>query len=89
MSKDKKARKLALQHWLEAVSTLSNEGSSDKSSLLFSSHLLTPLHNSDRLIPVIDMAIIFNFIMSTGFSVRVNSPSSTGKLYFTRKTSMR
>lgn len=39
----------------------------------------------NRLIPVIAMAIIFKFIMLIGFSVRVNSLSSTGKIGWDQK----
>lgn len=39
----------------------------------------------NRLIPAIAMAIIFKFIMLIGFSVRVNSLSSTGKISWVQK----
>ncbi|KAK9036867.1 hypothetical protein V6N11_021791 [Hibiscus sabdariffa] len=51
LSMDEKARKLALQHWLEAIDHRHRFGL---------------------------MAIIFNFIMQNGFTMKLKNPSFTG-----------
>lgn len=83
LSKDKKARKLALQHWLEAVSSIPLEV-----KYIVPPHKTTNLSLCiPNLIPYcyrsihdIDMAIIFTSIMPNGSTVRVNSPSFIGKI---------
>lgn len=80
LSKDKKARKLALQHWLEAVSFIPYSAiylRINVQNFLYGFLLLfLPIN---RLILDIAMATIFTFIMRNGSIVRVHSPSSIGK----------
>lgn len=84
LSKAEKARKLALQHWLEAVSSIlcfQLHFKHTKSLSLFFS--LTSFRTSVyRLILVIATVTIFNFIMPSGFNVTADKPSSIGKLCF-------
>lgn len=79
LSKDAKARKLALQHWLEAVSSHLETKLWDKATILLYLILIL-IFPFNRLIPGIVMDIIFNSIMPNGFIARVNSLSSIGKV---------
>ena len=78
LSKDAKARKLALLHWLEAVRySLEIKLWNGVTGLLYLILILFSLSN--RLIHGIVMDITFNFIMSNGFIARARSLSSIGK----------
>ncbi|RWW05455.1 hypothetical protein GW17_00031266 [Ensete ventricosum] len=75
LSKDEKAQKLALQHWLEAVRSrkLSNI------VLNPSARMYMTLIQMYRLILGIDMVTISNSTTTVGFNARACSPSSTGQ----------
>jgi len=78
LSKDAKARKLALLHWLEAVRyRLEIKLWNGFTGLLYLILILFFLSN--RLIHGIVMDTTFNFIMSIGFIARAHSLSSIGK----------
>lgn len=77
LSKDEKARKLALQHWLEAVSGIYTLSETTSSSPPARTNFIPSCY---RLILDIDTGIIFSFIMSNGCTVKVDSPSFIGKI---------
>lgn len=75
LSKDEKARKLALQHWLEAVRMFFHNGF----SLCGYEFCVMPKCDNNRSILDIAMATICNSITMLGFIVTVTNPFSIGR----------
>lgn len=78
LSKNEKARKLALQHWLEAVNVTIEIKLNSHMELGFVFIVLTCIDLRCRLIHDIDTGTIFISIMILGLNARAGSRSFTG-----------